>query len=129
MPYEALADSVLVLHLCFILFVVLGGLLVLKWPRVAWVHLPAAAWGGLVEIIGWICPLTPLEIAFRRAAGGAAYDTTFLERYLVPIVYPSALTREMQMVLGLFVLGLNVAVYGFVWRRRRGGRRQGERRG
>jgi len=118
MPYEALADSVLVLHLCFILFVVLGGLLVLKWPRVAWVHLPAAAWGGLVEIIGWICPLTPLEIAFRRAAGSGAYEITFVERYLVPIVYPSALTREMQIALGLFVLGINLAVYGVVWRRR-----------
>lgn len=128
MPYQALADGLLILHLCFILFVVLGGLLALKWPRVAWAHLPAAAWGVLVEFVGWICPLTPLEIAFRRAAGGAAYDTTFLERYLVPIVYPSALTREMQMVLGLLVLGINVAVYGVVWRRRGGGRRQGEGR-
>ena len=129
MPYEALADSLLILHLCFILFVVLGGLLALKWPRVAWAHLPAAVWGAVVEIMGWICPLTPLEIAFRRAAGSGAYDTTFLERYLVPIVYPSALTREMQMVLGLFVLGVNLAVYGVVWRRRRGGRRPGEGRG
>lgn len=129
MPYEALADSLLILHLCFILFVVLGGLLVLKWPRAAWAHLPAAAWGAVVEIMGWICPLTPLEIAFRRAAGSAAYDTTFLERYLVPIVYPSALTREMQMGLGLFVLGLNLVVYGVVWRRRGRGRRQSEGRG
>jgi len=118
MLYEALADSVLILHLCFILFVVLGGLLALKWPWVAWVHLPAAAWGALVEIMGWICPLTPLEIAFRRAAGSAAYEATFIERYLVPIVYPSALTREMQLALGLFVLGTNLAVYGVVWWRR-----------
>src|SRR5512137_379107 len=118
MPYKVLADAVLILHLCFILFVGLGGLLVLKWPRVAWLHLPAAFWGGLVEIMGWICPLTPLEIAFRRAAGGDAYDTAFLERYLVPIVYPAALTREMQIALGLFVLGINLAVYGVVWWRR-----------
>ena len=125
MPYEVLADSVLILHLCFILFVALGGLLVLKWPGVAWVHLPAATWGALVEIMGWICPLTPLEIAFRRAAGGGAYDITFVERYLVPIVYPSTLTREMQIALGLFVLGINLAVYGVVWRRRGAGRRRG----
>jgi hypothetical protein len=123
MPYKALADSVLILHLCFIFFVVLGGLLALRWPRVAWAHLPAAAWGALVEIMGWICPLTPLEIAFRSASGSAGYDTTFLERYLVPLVYPSLLTRDMQMVLGLFVLGINLAVYGVVWRRR-GGRKR-----
>ncbi len=118
MPYEVLADAVLILHLCFILFVVLGGLLVLRWPRVAWAHLPAAIWGALVEVTGWICPLTPLEIAFRRAGGGAAYDTTFVERYLVPLVYPSALTRGLQVGLGLLVVGVNVAVYGAVWRRR-----------
>lgn len=117
MPYGALADAVLILHLCFILFVVLGGLLTLKWPWVAWLHLPAATWGALVEIMGWVCPLTPLEVALRRAAGGAAYDTTFVERYLVPLVYPSALTREMQVALGALVVGVNVAVYGAVWRR------------
>jgi hypothetical protein len=123
MPYGVLADAVLILHLCFILFVVLGGLLVLRWPWVAWLHLPAAAWGTFVEITGWICPLTPLEVAFRRAAGDAAYDTTFVERYLVPLVYPSALTREMQMALGVLVVVVNVAVYGAVWRRG-AGRRQ-----
>lgn len=122
MLYEVLADFVLILHLCFILFVVLGGLLVLKWRWVAWGHLPAAAWGALVELAGWICPLTPLENALRRAAGGGAYDTTFVERYLVPIVYPSGLTREVQMALGLLVLAINLVVYGVVWRRR--GRRK-----
>jgi Protein of Unknown function (DUF2784) len=123
MPYEALADAVVMLHLCFILFVVFGGLLVLRWRWVAWVHLPAAAWGALVEIAGWICPLTPLEIAFRRAAGSAAYDTSFVERYLVPIIYPSALTREVQIALGVLVLGLNVGVYGVAWWRRFGRKR------
>jgi len=117
MLYEVLADSVLILHLCFILFVVLGGALVLKWRWVAWIHLPAVAWGTLVELAGWICPLTPLEIALRLAAGGGVYDTTFVERYLVPIVYPSALTRDVQMGLGLLVLGINLAVYGMLWRR------------
>jgi hypothetical protein len=120
MPYEVLADSVLVLHLTFILFVVLGGVLALKWPRAAWAHLPAAAWGAVVELAGWICPLTPLEVALRRAAGSAAYDTTFVERYLVPIVYPLGLTREVQIALGLLVLAVNLAVYGLVyWRMRR----------
>lgn len=123
MPYAVLADAVLILHLCFILFVVLGGLLALRWPWAAWLHLPAAAWGTLVEVMGWICPLTPLEVAFRRAAGQAAYDTTFVERYLVPLVYPSTVTREMQMVLGALVVAVNVAVYGAVWRRRAGQRR------
>ena len=123
MPYGVLADAVLILHLCFILFVVLGGVLVLRWPWLAWLHLPAAVWGALVEIAGWICPLTPLEVALRQAAGDAAYDTTFVERYLVPLVYPSALTREMQMALGVFVVAVNVAVYGAVWRRRAGQRR------
>lgn len=118
MPYGALADAVLIFHLCFILFVVLGGLLALRWSWVAWVHLPAAAWGAFVEIAGWICPLTPLEVAFRRAAGQAVYETSFVERYLVPLVYPSALTRDTQTVLGALVVAVNVAVYGAVWRRR-----------
>jgi hypothetical protein len=122
MPYELLADAVLILHLSFILFVVLGGLLALKWPWVAWAHLPAAAWGAVVEIMGWICPLTPLEITLRRAAGRVAYDVSFVERYLVPIVYPSTLTREMQMALGLFVLAINLGVYTVVWRRRSEGK-------
>lgn len=123
MLYDTLADAILILHLCFILFVVLGGLIVLRWPWMAWAHLPAAAWGVIVEIAGWICPLTPLEIALRRAAGRPAYDTSFVEHYLVPIIYPSALTREVQIALGVLVLVLNVAVYGFAWRARLGRKR------
>ncbi len=123
MVYDVLADAVLILHLCFILFVVLGGLLVLRWPRIAWVHLPAAAWGVLVEVAGWICPLTPLEIALRRVAGRAGYETSFVEQYLVPLIYPSSLTREAQMLLGGIVVAVNVAVYGAVWRRRSGRKR------
>jgi hypothetical protein len=117
MLYEVLADAILILHLCFILFVVLGGLLVLRWRWVAWMHLPAAVWGVLVEVSGWICPLTPLEIALRRGAGSAAYDSSFVEHYLVPAIYPSTLTREVQIVLGVIVLSINVAVYGVAWRR------------
>jgi hypothetical protein len=121
--YRVLADLVLALHGCFILFVVLGGFLALRWPRAAWAHVPAAVWGVVVEITGWICPLTPLEIAFRRAAGGTAYATTFVERYLVPLIYPAALTREMQVALGGFVLVVNVVVYAIAARRARRSRR------
>ena len=117
MLYDVFADAILILHLCFILFVVFGGLVVLRWRWVAWVHLPAAAWGALVEIAGWICPLTPLEIALRRSAGSAAYESSFVEHYLVPAIYPSTLTREVQIFLGVIVLAINVAVYGVVWRR------------
>jgi hypothetical protein len=120
MLHGLLADLLLALHAGFILFVVLGGLLVLRWPRAAWVHVPAAVWGIVVEITGWICPLTPLEVAFRRAAGGVPYDTTFVERYLVPLIYPAALTRDVQVALGGFVLVVNVVVYGIAaWRARR----------
>jgi hypothetical protein len=119
MVHGLLADLVLALHAGFILFVVLGGLLVLRWPRMAWVHVPAVFWGVMVEMTGWICPLTPLEVAFRRAAGGAGYDTTFLERYLVHLIYPATLTREVQVALGVLVLTINLAVYGVVLRRTR----------
>lgn len=119
MIYLMLADGVLLLHLLFILFVVGGGLLVLRWPRLAWAHLPAALWGALIECVGWICPLTPLENALRRMAGEAGYNDGFVEHYLLPIVYPGALTREIQSVLGLLVVGVNAAVYCLVLRRRR----------
>ena len=107
------ANALLLIHLGFVLFVALGGLLVLKWRRVAWVHLPCAAWGILIEFNGWICPLTPLENHFRRLAGEAGYDGGFLQHYIWPVLYPSGLTRGMQVVLGLAVLGLNLYIY---WR-------------
>lgn len=110
---------VVLLHFAFILFVVLGGLLVLRWPRLAWLHLPAAAWGAAIELTGGVCPLTPLENALRRAAGEAGYGGGFIEHYLLPIIYPAALTRDIQLVLGLAVLLLNVAVYAWILRRRR----------
>ena len=120
MLYRALADLVLVAHLGFILFVVLGALLVLRWPRLAWLHLPAAAWGVLIEVGGWICPLTPLENELRRRGGGAGYAGGFIEHYLVPLIYPGALTRTLQLVLGSAVFLLNVALYVWVLRRRAG---------
>ena len=120
MLYRLLADAVVVLHLGFVGFVVLGGLLALRWPRVAWVHLPAAVWGAWIEFAGWICPLTPLETWLRRQGGGAGYSAGFVEYYVIPVLYPVALTRELQWVLGGIVIAVNAAVYGvIVWRARR----------
>ena len=116
--YALLANLTVAAHLAFVAFVVLGGLLVLRWPRVMWLHLPCAAWGALVELGGWICPLTPLEQEFRERAGEGAYGTSFLEHYVIPLLYPGALTREIQIGLGLGVVALNVAIYAAVWRKR-----------
>ncbi len=119
-PWGALADVVLSGHLLFVLFVVGGGLLVLRWRRVAWVHLPCAAWGAVVELTGWVCPLTPLEGALRRRAGEAAYTGSFLQHYVGEVLYPVNLTRSVQVALGVGVVLLNACVYGWVlWRRER----------
>lgn len=112
------ADALVVLHLVFILFVVLGGLLVFRWPRLAWVHVPAFAWGAIIEFNNWICPLTPLEQRLRVAAGEGAYGGGFVEHYLLPLIYPEGLTPEIQLGLGLFVLAVNVVVYGIWWWRK-----------
>jgi hypothetical protein len=112
------ADGVVVVHASFVAFVVLGGLLVARWRRLAWVHLPAAAWGVLVEFTGWICPLTPLEDYLRARAGEPVYQGDFIERHLLPLVYPAQLTRERQFWLGAFALGLNLLIY---WRVLRSG--------
>jgi hypothetical protein len=119
MPYRFAADAVLAAHLAFVLFVVCGGLLVLRRPGWAWVHIPAVVWAAFVEFSGWICPLTPLEVAFRRSAGEAGYGGDFVEHYLLALIYPSGLTRERQMLIGAAVLLVNVAVYWVLWRRRR----------
>ena len=120
MAYRALADLVVAVHLAFVLFVVGGGLLVLRWPRLAWLHLPAAAWGAVVELAGWVCPLTPLENALRERAGLAAYSGDFVARYVLPVLYPGDLTRTVQLARGSAVLLVNAAVYGrLVWRWRR----------
>lgn len=115
--YSALADSVLVLHFAFVVFVALGGLLVLRWPRVAWLHIPAAIWGVAIEFGGWICPLTPLENWLRERAGEPTYHGDFIARYLMPVLYPDGLTREAQVVLGLAALMLNLGIYAVVARR------------
>lgn len=118
MIYRALADLVLVVHLAFVLFVVLGGLLVLKWPRLAWLHVPTAVWGVLIEYKGWICPLTPLENSFRARGGGAGYSGGFIEHYIQPLLYPAGLTRGTQIVLGSLALLVNLTAYGVVIARR-----------
>jgi hypothetical protein len=118
MLFRVLADVAVVLHVGFVLFVVVGGVLVMRWPRVAWVHLPAAAWGAWVEFAGWVCPLTPLENALRTRGGEAAYTSSFVEQYLMPILYSAVLSRELQYVLGALVLIVNALVYAFVLRRR-----------
>jgi hypothetical protein len=121
--YRTLADLLVVAHLAFVLFVVLGALLVRARTWVAWVHLPAAVWGVAVEINGWICPLTPLENHLRRMGGAAGYDGGFVERYLLPVLYPVGLTHNTQILLGAMVLLVNLVIYGWIWLRcrRQGG--------
>jgi len=119
MPYRVLADAVVVLHLGFVAFVVCGGLLALWRRRMAFIHLPAAAWGVYIELSGRICPLTPLEHHLRTLAGDAAYSGDFVERYLMPVLYPPDLRRDVQVGLGLFALAVNLAVYLYAWRRGR----------
>jgi hypothetical protein len=117
--YRALADLVLLFHLAFVLFVILGGLFVLRRPKVAWLHLPCAAWGVLIEFAGWICPLTPLEVSLRARGGEAGYAGGFIAHYVTAVLYPAGLTRGVQVVLGGFALLLNAAVYAWMVARRR----------
>ena len=116
--YRILADLVVGLHFVFVLFVVAGGLLVLRWPKAAYLHIPAAVWGAAIEFAGWICPLTPLENSLRRQAGESGYSTGFIEQYILPLLYPSALTRNIQLLLGVLVIALNLAIYTYVVRKR-----------
>ena len=119
MWFRFLADLTVIAHLAFVLFVVFGGLLVLRWRRVAWLHLPAAGWGAGIEFAGWLCPLTPLENWLRERGGRPAYTSSFVERYIIPTLYPDSLSREVQWVLGGLVLLVNGLVYLMVLRRRR----------
>jgi Protein of Unknown function (DUF2784) len=117
--YRTLADVVVLVHFGFVLFVVLGGLLVLRRPKVAWAHVPAAVWGALIEFGGWICPLTPLENHLRALGREPGYAGGFVEHYIVAIMYPAGLTRGMQLAIGLFVLAVNGWVYWRLLSRRR----------
>jgi Protein of Unknown function (DUF2784) len=113
-----LADLIVILHLAFVLFVVFGGLLVARRPGVAWLHVPAAIWGAWIEFAGWVCPLTPLENWLRQQEGGTVYTTSFVEHYLLPILYPAALSRDVQWLLGALVVAMNLAIYVVIVRRR-----------
>ena len=120
--YALLADAVVGLHALFVVFVVAGAALLWRWPRLVWLHLPAALWGAAVELAGAVCPLTPLELRLRALAGGAGYGDGFVAHYLLPLLYPAGLTRPTQLALGLGVLALNALLYA-AWltsRRRRG---------
>ena len=109
-----MADFLVVLHFVFILFVVLGGFLVLKWRWVSLIHFPSAVWGALIEFQGWICPLTPLEQKFRMAASEEGYSGGFIQHYLLAVIYPDGLTRDIQFALGTSVIVINLAVYGWI---------------
>ncbi len=124
MIYSWLAAGVVLLHLAFVAFVVAGGFLVWRWPRLAWLHLPAFLWGAWVELAGWVCPLTPLEGRLRRLAGGSGYEGSFVEHHLLPLLYPERLTRRDQVVLGLVVLVLNAVIYAVAARRALADRRR-----
>jgi hypothetical protein len=117
--YSALADFVVVIHAAFVLFVIFGGLLVMRRGQLAWVHIPAALWGVLIEFAGWTCPLTPLEKAFRSRGGQAGYSGGFIDHYLTAVLYPGGLTRGTQVVLGMLALVLNLGIYTLVLRQRR----------
>lgn len=117
MDYRVLADVVVLVHFGFIGFAVLGGFLVVRWRPWAWLHIPAFLWAGLVECAGWVCPLTPLENRLRIKAGGSGYREGFVEHYLVPLLYPEELTRKVQLILGLSVLIINIAIYAWVFSR------------
>jgi hypothetical protein len=118
-PWHLLADGVVLLHLAVVGFVMLGGLLALRWPRLAFVQLPLAAWGVAIELGGWVCPLTPLENRLRRLASESTYEGGFVEHYLLPVLYPEGLTAGTGLALAALVLAVNLAIYAVVWRRLR----------
>ena len=116
--YAILADLVVLTRLGFIAFVAFGGLLVIRWPRVSFAHLPAAIWGTLIELTGGVCPLTPFENLLREMGGQAPYRGDFIGTYILPIIYPADLTRQFQYILAAVVIVSNLAIYGCVILRR-----------
>ncbi|PKN68849.1 MAG: DUF2784 domain-containing protein [Deltaproteobacteria bacterium HGW-Deltaproteobacteria-12] len=117
--YQLLADMLVVGHFLFIAFVAIGGVFVIYRPRLAWLHLPSAAWGAAVELCGWFCPLTPLENYLRLSGGGKVYDGDFIEHYLLPIIYPQNLTATGQQILGILVVAVNLIFYTLAIRKHR----------
>jgi Protein of Unknown function (DUF2784) len=120
MVYRLLADLIVAVHLCFVLLVVLGGLLVAWRRKLAWLHLPALCWGVGIELAGGVCPLTPLELRLRAAADQQGYAGGFVAHYLLPALYPAGMTRTIQVLLGLGVLAFNLAIYVWLWKRPKG---------
>ena len=119
MFYRLAADIVVVLHFSFIVFVIVGGFLAIRWPRIAWLHLPIAAYGALIEFFSFVCILTPLEQWLRIRSGAEGYDTSFTEHYILPLIYPSVLTYRLQLFLGISVVVINVIAYSLVLRKRK----------
>ncbi len=117
MLYQTLANGIVGLHLAFILFAMLGGLLVLRWPRCGFIHVPSVAWAALVELMHWPCPLTPIENWLRNAGGRGEYERGFVEHYLIPVIYPPGLSPTHQIALGVALVALNLGVYFVLWRR------------
>jgi len=112
------ADAVMLVHFCFIAFALAGSFVVLRWPRMIWLHVPALAWGAYIELSGNICPLTPLENHFRELAGEGTYYGGFITHYLGPIIYPAGLTRAGQYLALGVLIAMNLIGYGLVWARR-----------
>lgn len=119
MVYSLAADAVMLVHFAFVLFVMLGGIAAWRWPRMAWLHLPALAWGVLVTVMRWVCPLTPLEQRLREAAGQASYEGGFIAHYIEPLVYPQELPWSIKLFLAALLLAFNVALYWHAWYRLR----------
>jgi len=113
------ADAVVIFHLTFIVFVMVGGAFVVAHRRIAWLHLPAVAWAAYAEFTATICPLTPLENALRLRAGQAGYEGGFVEHYVIPIIYPAGLTQHVQLILGAVVVAVNLVFYTMAWWRQR----------
>ncbi len=120
MLYQLVADLIVLIHFAFIVFVLAGGLLVFKWHWILWLHIPAAIWGALIVMVGWICPLTPIENMLRQGGAGVAYPSGFIDRYFAPLIYPADFTDEMAIAMGVVVIVINVLVYSiFLVRRKR----------
>ncbi len=117
MFFRLLADIIVLLHFVFILYAMFGGFLLLLSKRLAWLHMPAVVWAAGIEFGGWICPLTPLENYLRTKGGGLTYRSGFVEHYILPLIYPAALTRSLQIAIGCLVVGMNLAIYWWVFSR------------
>ena len=115
MFFALAADLLIIVHLGFIGFVILGGFMLLKWRWLIFVHLPAVLWGVLLEFQGWICPLTPLEQALRRMSGQQSYTGGFIQHYILPVIYPPALDLDIQLILGVLLILINVIIYLWVF--------------